>query len=125
MIIYLCNNTFDISWISRTSIYCRNWYNYIVTFLKNCLPLLSDLVSESSCVCCPDNARLQARTIFELVISEKKSTSRVSGNVSRITLPVPENAHLRTRSVCPVSFSNSISNLCICVNVCTNINIAY
>jgi hypothetical protein len=35
-------NTFDISWISRTSIYCGNWYNYIVTFLKNCLPLLSD-----------------------------------------------------------------------------------
>ena len=94
-------------------------------FLRTVCRCLVILVSESAYVCCPDNARLQARTIFELVISEKKSTSRVSGNVSRITLPVPENAHLRTRSVCPVSFSNSISNLCICVNVCTNINIAY
>jgi hypothetical protein len=68
--------------------------------------LVQKWVCKTACVCCPDNARLQARTIFELVISEKKSTSCVSGNVSVITLS--ENARLRTRSVCPQSVSVTV-----------------
>ena len=71
------------------------------------------LVSESACVCCHDNARLQAQTVFELIISEKTSTSSVSGNVFGITLP--ENARLRTRSVCPQSVSVTVFPISVSV----------
>jgi hypothetical protein len=82
-------------------------------FLRTVCRCFVILVSESACVCCPDDARLQARTIFELVISEKKSTSGVSGNVSGITLP--ENARLRTRSVCPQSVSVTVFPISVSV----------
>jgi len=58
MIIYLCNNPFDISWISRTSIYCGIGITTLSPFLKSDCRCLVILVSESACVCCPDNVRL-------------------------------------------------------------------
>ena len=75
-------------------------------FLRTVCHCLVILVSESACVCCPDNESLQAQTIFELVISEKKSASGVSSNVSGIKLQ--ENTRVCTRSVCPQSDSVTI-----------------